>query len=155
MKTTLGIILAGLVCVGLAQAKDKDEGNGLIIKQSPYSVSVGLGRLALVLRDKGIPVIGRIDFTAGARANYIPLRPNQMLLFGDPKLYSHLLTAQPTTGLDLPLEVQAWEDEEGKVWLAYTDPAYVIRRHEVKKRDDVAEQIRALLDEVTDAVIAP
>jgi uncharacterized protein (DUF302 family) len=35
----------------------------------------------------------------------------------------------PVAGLDLPLKALAWEDTEGKTWIAYNDPQYIIRRH--------------------------
>jgi uncharacterized protein (DUF302 family) len=39
------------------------------------------------------------------------------------------MLAAPTSAIDLPLKALAWEDATGKVWLGYTDPAYVARRY--------------------------
>lgn len=156
MKIVNVVLLAGMLVWGLAVAKSDDKnGNGLIIKSSPYSVSVSLDRLEAILKEKGITIFARVDHTAGARANYIPLRPTELLIFGNPKLGSHFFTARQTAGIDLPMKVLAWEDEKGHVWLAYNDPVYIIKRHDIEKRDDVAEKMRAALDEITNAVISP
>jgi uncharacterized protein (DUF302 family) len=32
-------------------------------------------------------------------------------------------------GLDLPLKALAWEDADGRTWLAYNDPKYIVQRH--------------------------
>jgi uncharacterized protein (DUF302 family) len=34
-----------------------------------------------------------------------------------------------TIGLDLPLKALVWEDESGKTWLSYNDPAWLAKRH--------------------------
>jgi uncharacterized protein (DUF302 family) len=57
------------------------------------------------------------------------MRPEQLLIFGNPKAGTPLMQAQPTVGLDLPLKALIWEDAEGRVTIAYNDPQYVLRRH--------------------------
>ena len=39
------------------------------------------------------------------------------------------MQAEPTAGLDLPLKALIWEDPQGRAWIAYNDPQYVLRRH--------------------------
>ena len=39
------------------------------------------------------------------------------------------MLAAPTSAIDLPLKVLAWQDAARKVWLGYTDPAYFARRY--------------------------
>jgi uncharacterized protein (DUF302 family) len=39
------------------------------------------------------------------------------------------MAAEPTVGLDLPLKALIWEDVDGKTWIAYNDPLYVLHRH--------------------------
>jgi len=34
-----------------------------------------------------------------------------------------------TAGIDLPVKALAWEDADGKVWLAYNDAAWIAQRH--------------------------
>lgn len=155
MRMAKSIMLTGLLLMGLTSAQAKDESNGLIVKQSPYSVSVTLDRLEGVLKEKGITIFARVNHTAGARANHIPLRPTELLIFGNPKLGSHFFTAEQVAGIDLPMKVVAWEDNKGLVWLAYNDPMYIVARHKIKNRDDVAAKMSNALDAMTNAAISP
>jgi uncharacterized protein (DUF302 family) len=41
------------------------------------------------------------------------------------------MQAMPTVGLDLPLKALVWEDADGRAWLAYNDPQYILQRHAV------------------------
>jgi Domain of unknown function DUF302 len=57
------------------------------------------------------------------------MHPEQLLIFGNPKAGTPLMVAAPTAGLDLPLRALVWEGADGKSWIAYNDPQYVIARH--------------------------
>jgi uncharacterized protein (DUF302 family) len=39
------------------------------------------------------------------------------------------MVAAPTVAIDLPLKVLAWEDAQGKTWVAYNEPEYMRARH--------------------------
>jgi uncharacterized protein (DUF302 family) len=39
------------------------------------------------------------------------------------------MAAAQTTAIDLPLKILAFEDAQGRTWVAYNDPAYLQRRH--------------------------
>ena len=71
------------------------------------------------------------------------MRPEQMLIFGNPKAGTPLMQARQTLGLDLPLRVLVWEDEAGKVWLTYRRVESLARQHHVAGHH---ETIKALDD---------
>ncbi|WP_207188118.1 DUF302 domain-containing protein [Thiorhodovibrio winogradskyi] len=96
---------------------------------SPYSVSDTVDRLEAVLREKGVTIFARIDHSAGAKDVGLTLRPTELLIFGNPKAGTPLMQAAPTIGLDLPLKVLVWEDDQGQVQVIWNTPAYLIERH--------------------------
>ena len=48
----------------------------------------------------------------------MPLRPTEVVLFGNPKGGTVLMQDQQRTGIDLPLKALVWQDAESKVWLS-------------------------------------
>lgn len=128
--------------------------NGLINKRSPYSVKKTLNRLEKILRSKGITIVKRWSHDRQAKKVGIPLRTTELLIFGNPKLGSHLFTSKQTAGIDLPLKALAWRDEDGQVWLTYNDPQYIVNRHGIKDREDIVKKMTAALDSMTDAAVA-
>jgi uncharacterized protein (DUF302 family) len=102
---------------------------GLVQIPSHHPVAATLDRLEALLKEKGILVFARIDFSGDAGRAGLPMRPEQMLIFGNPKAGTPLMLSAPTAGLDLPLKLLAWEAADGKVWAAYNEPEYVIKRH--------------------------
>jgi uncharacterized protein (DUF302 family) len=159
MKKIIAVLAMITVCfgyVGLAQADDDmSKDNGMISKKSPYSVKETLDRLEAVLKKKGISVALRWNHSEKADAVGIPLRPTELLMFGNPKLGSHMFTSQQTAGIDLPLKALAWEDEKGQVWLTYNDPAYIAKRHGITDRAEIVAKMTKALDGLSNAAIKP
>jgi uncharacterized protein (DUF302 family) len=106
-----------------------DTERGIVKIRSHYSVAVTTDRLESMLEERGIMVFARIDFSGDAERAGLAMRPEQLLLFGNPKAGTPLMLAEPAAGLDLPLKALVWEDVDGHAWIAYNDPQYVVRRH--------------------------
>jgi uncharacterized protein (DUF302 family) len=102
---------------------------GLVKLPSRHSVAATIDRLEASLRQRGILVFARIDFGGDAARAGLQMQPEQMLIFGNPKAGTPLMLQVPAVGLDLPLKVLAWQDAESKVWAAYNDPQYIVRRY--------------------------
>jgi uncharacterized protein (DUF302 family) len=103
--------------------------NGLITIQSHNSVKVTVERLEARLKAGGITIFARVDHAAGAASVGMPLRPSELLIFGNPQAGTPLMQANQTIGLDLPLKVLVWEDANGAVWITYNDVSWLARRH--------------------------
>src|ERR1700758_5504865 len=110
----------------MASARDD---SGVVRIPSLHSVTDTLDRLERLLRERGLIVFARIDFSGDAARAGLAMRAEQMLVFGNPKAGTPLMQAVPASGIDLPLKALAWEDVDGKTWLAYNAPEYVVRRH--------------------------
>ena len=123
--------------------------SGLIVKPSANGVTATLDRLEAVLKKKGVTVFARVDHAAGAKKAGLALAPTQVLIFGNPKLGTPLMRSNRAIGIDLPLKVLAWKDGNGKVWLAYNDPAYLAKRHAISDRDPVFAKMAKILDKLT------
>lgn len=123
--------------------------NGMISKKSNFSVKETLDKLEAVLKKKGIGVALRWSHDAKAKGVGIPLRPTELLIFGNPKLGSHMFTANQTAGIDLPLKALAWKDDKGQVWLTYNDPAYIVKRHNIKNRSKIKAKMTGALNKLT------
>ena len=103
--------------------------SGITRLASRHSVPATLERLESLLKERGVMIFARIDFSGDAARAGLTMRPEQMLIFGNPKAGTPLMAAQPSVGIDLPLKVLLWEDADGTSWVAYNDPGYITHRH--------------------------
>ncbi len=105
------------------------DDDGLVMVESAHSVAATLDRLERLLASHGIRVFARLDFQRDAAAAGLDMPPEQQLIFGNPKAGTPLMLARRTAAIDLPLRAICWQDSGGKNWLAWNDPAYIVRRH--------------------------
>ncbi len=104
---------------------------GIVRLQCRHNVEQTIGALRASFERHGLKVFAHVDFAADAKAAGLSLRPEQLLIFGNPQRGTVLLQPAPGVGLDLPLKALVWEDETGTVWLAYNESAYIVSRHNV------------------------
>jgi uncharacterized protein (DUF302 family) len=107
------------------------EDNGLVHLESKHSADETLQRLEALLHQKSVTIFALVDHSGEAAKAGLQMRPTKLLIFGSPKAGTPLMQAAPTSAIDLPLKALVWQDAEGKVWLTYNDPGYLLRRHDV------------------------
>jgi len=107
--------------------------NGLVYVPSKYTVPETLPRLESVVTSHGLTVFARIDFSGDAAKVGLKMPPTQLLIFGNPRAGTPLMLASTGIAIDLPLKALAWEDGNGKVWLSYNKPEYLMERHGIPK----------------------
>lgn len=102
---------------------------GVVTIRSAYDVPDSVKKITEALESHGAVIFARIDFSGDAARAGLTLLPEQMLIFGNPKSGTPLMQVEPRVGLDLPLKVLVWEDDQGSTWLAYNTPDYIMNRH--------------------------
>jgi uncharacterized protein (DUF302 family) len=103
--------------------------SGVMRIASSHPVAETVARLEGLLKEHGVVIFARIDFSGDAGRAGLTMRAEQMLIFGNPKAGTPLMQAEPLAGLDLPLKALVFEDAGGKAWIAWNDPQYIVRRH--------------------------
>jgi uncharacterized protein (DUF302 family) len=102
---------------------------GLTTILSTFGPKETMDRLEAEVTAKGFTVFARIDHQAGAASVGMPLRPTEVLIFGNARGGTPFMQANQSIGIDLPLKALVHQDEAGKVWLSYNDPSWIAQRH--------------------------
>ena len=115
--------------------KPSASASGVIAARSAYGMAETVERLKKDIAAKGITFFQEIDQTALAAKAGIELRPSILLVFGNPPLGTQFITANPQAGLDWPVRLLVYRDAAGGGWTAYTDFAWIAKRHGVSDRE--------------------
>ena len=115
------------------------------------SVTEAIDALQAAVENAGATVFARVDHAAGAHKVDMTIPPNQVLIFGNPALGTPAMQIDPRAGLFLPLKVQAYEDADGQVWLAYEDPKETMDELDAVEKSPVIDKMRGALRKLTDA----
>jgi uncharacterized protein (DUF302 family) len=102
---------------------------GLITIESRFGPEETMNRFEAEVRARGMTVFAHVDHAAGAAAAGMPLRPTELLIFGNARTGTPLMEATQTLGIDLPLKALVWQDASGAAFLSYNDPAFLAHRH--------------------------
>ncbi len=82
-----------------------------------------LQRLETTVATAGAQIVARVDHAAGAQSQGVTIPAEVLVIFGSPALGTPAIQDDPLAGLFLPMRVLVYQDNEGKVWLAYQEPA--------------------------------
>jgi uncharacterized protein (DUF302 family) len=102
---------------------------GVVTITSSSDPKEAIARLRTEILSHGIELFAEIDHAKNAAEVSLSLRPSVVLIFGSAKAGTPLMQAKQEAALDLPLRALAWEDDEGKNWLSYSDPVWIARRY--------------------------
>lgn len=126
----------------------------MVTRTSAHSVADTIDRLAAAVEKAGAKVFARVDHAKGAASVDAELRPTQMLMFGNPKLGTPAIQAAQSMGLDLPLRVVAWQEEDGTVMVGYHDPADVAAMHGLPADHPTITKMQGALGKLTGVATA-
>lgn len=130
-------LLLGLA-VATACTSQLLAGGNLMKIPSRYSVVETMDRLEAAVKasSNDFQIFSRVNFQDLAATRGDKIRPSQLLIFGRGGLLQPLLPEFPTSAIDLPLKVLAFEDDTGKIWITYNTGDLLRERHNIKGRDE-------------------
>jgi uncharacterized protein (DUF302 family) len=127
--------------------------DGIVKVKSAYSMDETIARVKQDIASKGITFFSAVDQYKLAADAGINLRPSTLLIFGNPPLGTLFIKANPIAGLDWPVRLLVYQDEKGDVWTAYTDFAYIARRHHIQGMDiDAFQKASGVIASITSSV---
>jgi len=130
-KAVLALVTAAVIAPPLA-AQPRE--NGVIKNRSAYSMQETIDRITKDIADKKIKLFDVIDQAKLAKEAGVELNPSTLIVFGNPPLGTQFLTAKAESGLDWPVRLLVFQNDKGEVWTAYTEFAWIARRHGIKNR---------------------
>ncbi len=160
------VSLAQVVCLGVAFALPLSlpvnavnvsasvADNGVVTVKSAYPMQETITRLKADIADKGITFFLAVDQSKLAGDAGITLRPSTLLIFGNPALGSHFITARPEAGLDWPVRLLVHEDKDGQVWANYSDFSWIARRHGITDRSAEFAKATEVISSITSTIVA-
>jgi len=113
------------------------------------------GRVVEELQNAGFGVLTEIDVAATLKKKIdVDRKPYIILGACNPQLANQAINADPDIGLLLPCNVVLREEQDGSVTVAFMDPAAVLSLVEKDGVEQLAGEVRGLLEGVRDALKA-
>lgn len=108
---------------------------GVIKQRSDFGFDETLVRLKADIAAKGLRFFNQIDQKELGESAKLPINHSTLLLFGNPPLGVQFLQSNPVAGLDWPVRMLVTQDDDGSVWISWTDFHFVASRYQLTDRD--------------------
>src|SRR5262245_59996966 len=128
--------------------------DGVVRVKSAYPIGETIERLKKDIAGKGIKFFDEIDQSKLAADAGIMLRPSVLLIFGNPPLGTQFITANANAGLEWPVRLLVYENENGEVWTAYTERDCIARPDGIDSRKDQFNMASSVITSITSSVKA-
>jgi len=125
----------------------------MIVTRSASGQAETLAALLAAIERHGLSVFARIDHAAAAREVGMELPAEEVVVFGNPRTGTPLMTDDPRIGIELPLRMLVWSDGEG-VAIGYRDPRGLAAVYHVTPHRATLDQMAALLRALADEAAA-
>ena len=109
--------------------------DGVVKQRSDYGFDETVSRLKADIAAKGIRFFAEIDQTKLGESASLPINRSTLLMFGNPPLGVQFLQSNPIAGLDWPVRMLVTQDDDGSVWVSWTDFRFVASRYHLTDRD--------------------
>ena len=147
-------LLLCLMLLGFAAALDAQtriESEHTLHVKSKHSVELTVERAKRIAEHNELRVFGVIDHAQNAADAGMELLPSQLIVFGNPSVGTELMNANPLIGLDLPLKLLVWKDQDGVVWISYSSAESMQKRHNLNEYTQQFRETEALLKDLAQA----
>ncbi|MFY2508668.1 DUF302 domain-containing protein [Vibrio pectenicida] len=120
--------------------------DSVIKLSSPHSVTHTTNQFVANIQEKGFNVFARVNHQENAEKINMSLRPTEVVIFGKPKVGTKLMQCAQEVAIDLPQKALIYEDDKGKTWIAYNNPMYLKKRHDIEGCDKILTKISGVLN---------
>ena len=120
----------------------------MVVTTTPMSVQESLDCVAQILDERGCPVVARFNLGESARRANLTMQV-ELLMFDMPNWWASLMRDDPAIGIEWPLKILAWQDEQGTTRVGYTKPAVLLARYKLKQKEFSIENIENLMARIT------
>jgi uncharacterized protein (DUF302 family) len=152
----LVLIIFLVVLAGCATHRGHEgSAHGMKAVASPHNVKTTIDRFEAAAKARGLNIFARVDHAAGAQKIGKTLRPAELLIFGNPQGGTPLMECAQTVGIDLPLKVLASQDAGGTIWLAFTEPRYLMHRHGGGECQPAVNNVTGVLEALSAEAVKP
>lgn len=129
--------------------------SGVAIRNSVHSYEKTVEDTRTVLTAVGQTIFAQIDQAAAAATSGLSMRPTTLFVFGNPRAGTPLMVTTPLIGLDLPLKLLVWHDDDGATKVAYRTMASIAAAYALDGTSERFVQIDRALATLVDKIVTP
>lgn len=115
--------------------------------KSLFTVKETVKKIEAHLKEMNVPVFAKYDHSANAQSAGLSLEPNEVIVFGAPKVGTLLMKENPRIAIELPLRMLVWQDAAGCVWISFPQMKELAARYGLENHP-VVDKMQKMLEQL-------
>ena len=108
-----------------------------------------IGNVRRSIQRRELKIFSEIDHQIGAIEKGNALRPTYLFIFGNPKVGSVVMECDQKMGIELPLKILVWQEEDEKIKIGCYDPLLWADKHDLESCRPVLEKMKSILQAIS------
>lgn len=150
MKILMSAFTCFLMAFSISFAQTGEE---IVTQPSSYTMDETVDVLKAAMEEMDLNLMEEVDHGQAAADHALELRPTKVLIFGNPRVGTQLMKADQRAGLDLPLRILVWENEDGRVFLTYRSPSSLQEDFALEEQQEVLDKMSYALDKLSQKAV--
>ncbi len=134
MKNIFTMLLLSLISLIFISCNSK-KSTFLETIESQNTLPIAVAKLEKLIKEQGLVHFSTMDHQKNALNVKMNLKPEIVVVFGNPKMGTILMNCNPSMGLELPLRMLFTTNYEGITSITYTNPEYWSLKHNIKDKN--------------------
>ena len=122
--------------------------NDIIIKESQCGVDETIDHIKQSIKERGLTLFAVINHQGNAKYVNMKLNASKMIIFGSARIGTPLMQQDMLVGLDLPIRILVFRDNDAKVKMAYRDGSWLKGKH-IIDAPKLVQKLNKALDDIT------
>ncbi|EAH5690395.1 DUF302 domain-containing protein [Campylobacter jejuni] len=103
-----------------------------IYEKSKYNFNELIKRVEQELKDRNLTIFAKFNHYQNALDVNLTLKSNTVIVFGNPIVGTYLMQENPMIGIELPLKILIWQDQNNETFIGYVSLKSKIQKYHIK-----------------------
>jgi uncharacterized protein (DUF302 family) len=119
---------------------------------SRYSFSKTIEKIKQQIDKMNLKLIAEVPHSKAAEKSDLKLNNSHLLIFGNPKVGSLLMQSDIEVGIELPLKILIYQNEEGDIIVAFKSPKKLLRNYKLEDKKEILNKMEIAMQKIVKVV---
>jgi uncharacterized protein (DUF302 family) len=121
-------------------------------RATTLSVTEIMDRIEKQLKAKNVTIFAHISHSKAAQEVGLIMQDEELIIFGNPKTGTPLMIESPAIGIELPLKIIAWAENQ-KTLVGWQNVARLSQDYHITQSSNTIELLKGFLQDIVDTAI--